>query len=100
MTTTLTNSSGRDGVQVVQVYAHLVNREGLASDEPHQRLVGFARVHVPASSSVNAIVHLDDDAFRAWNNNTMSWGQWSGDVELRVGTSSRHHDHVVRVQLP
>ena len=100
VTTTLTNSSSRDGVHVVQVYAHLVNRDGLASDEPDQRLVGFARVQVPSGATVNAIVQLDEDAYRAWNNNTMSWGQWSGAVELRVGDSSRHHSHALQVQLP
>jgi len=98
--TTVTNSSARDGVQVVQVYAHLVHRDGLSSDEPDQRLVGFARVHVPARATVNALVQLDDDAYRAWNNDTMSWTQWSGEVQLRVGTSSRHHSHTVTVTLP
>jgi beta-glucosidase len=98
--TTVTNSSPRDGVQVVQVYAHLMNRDGLASDEPDQRLVGFARVLVPAHSSVNALVQLDADAYRAWNVESCSWTQWSGEVQLRVGTSSRHHSHIVHVQLP
>jgi beta-glucosidase len=98
--TTMTNSSSRDGVQVVQVYAHLVDRDGLALDEPHQRLVGFARVHVPAGATVNALVQLDEDAYRAWSNESHSWTQWSGEVQLRVGTSSRHHSHKVMVQLP
>ena len=98
--TTLQNNSQRDGVQVVQVYAHLVNRDGLASDEPDQRLVGFARVHVPAGATVNALVSLDDDAYRTWDLTTNSWTLWSGEVDLRVGTSSRHHSHVMRVLLP
>jgi beta-glucosidase len=84
---------------VVQVYAHLVNRDGLPSDEPDQRLVGFARVHVPAGATVNAIVHLDEDAYRFWNTPHSSWGLWSGDVELRVGTSSRHISHRLRLVL-
>jgi beta-glucosidase len=99
VTTTLTNSSNRDGVHVVQVYAHLVNRDGLASDEPDQRLVGFARVQVPAGATVNAIVQLDEDAYRAWNNETMSWGQWSGAVELRIGSNSRHISHRLNLSL-
>ncbi len=96
---TLTNPSGRDGVQVVQVYAHLVDRDGLASDEPEQRLVGFARVDVPASATVNAVVPLDRDAYRTWNPTTSRWEQWKGDVELRVGTSSRHVAHRLPVVL-
>jgi beta-glucosidase len=99
VTTTLTNTSSRNGVQVVQVYAHLVNRDGLPSDEPLQRLVGFARIEVPANSSVNAVVHLDRDAYRAWNVDSNAWTQWSGDIQLRVGTSSRHVAHTLSLLL-
>lgn len=100
VTATLRNDSDRDGVQVVQVYAHKVDRDGLASDEPDQRLVGFTRVVVPAKSSVNALVRLDIDAYRTWDLNSNSWMQWSGGIELRVGTSSRHHAHRMTVTLP
>ena len=84
------NPSSRDGVQVVQVYAHRVDREGLANDEPDQRLVGFARVEVPAGESVKTRIDLDVDAYRTWDLQMSGWTQWSGPVELRVGTSSRH----------
>ena len=97
--TTLTNSSDRDGVQVVQVYAHLVNRDGLANDEPFQRLVGWTRVVVPAGASVNAVVKLDRDAYRTWDVEASKWTQWSGAVELRVGTSSRHMKHFLPITL-
>ena len=97
--TTLTNTSDRDGVQVVQVYAHLVNRDGLANDEPFQRLVGWTRVVVPAGASVNAVIKLDRDAFRTWDVEASAWTQWSGEVELRVGTSSRHMKHFLPITL-
>ena len=97
--TTLVNTSDRDGVQVVQVYAHLVNRDGLANDEPFQRLVGWARVAVPAGASVNAVVKLDRDAYRTWDVENSKWVQWSGEVELRVGTSSRHLNHFLPITL-
>jgi len=97
--TTLTNTSNRDGVQVVQVYAHLVNRDGLANDEPFQRLVGWTRVVVPAGGSVNAVVKLDRDAYRTWDVEAGQWAQWSGEVELRVGTSSRHMKHFLPITL-
>ena len=86
----LHNTSERDGVQVVQVYAHRADRDGLPNDEPDQRLVGFARVQVAAGATVNARVDLDVDAYRMWDVDTNGWAQWSGAVELRVGTSSRH----------
>lgn len=97
--TTLTNNSQRDGVQVVQVYAHLVNRDGLANDEPFQRLVGWTRVVVPSGGSVNAVVKLDRDAYRTWDVEAGKWTQWSGDVELRVGTSSRHLTHFLPISV-
>lgn len=99
VTTTLQNTSQRDGVQVVQVYAHLVNRDGLSNDEPFQRLVGWSRVVVPAGASVNAVVKLDRDAYRTWDVETGKWTQWNGDVELRVGTSSRHMTHFLPISV-
>ena len=90
---TLRNESERDGVQIVQVYAHVVDRADLDRDEPDQKLVGFARIEVPAFSSVDALVHLDVDAYRFWDVQTARWGSRLGDVELRVGTSSRDVAH-------
>jgi hypothetical protein len=54
---------------------------------------------VPANSSVNAVVHLDRDAYRAWNVDSNAWTQWSGDIQLRVGTSSRHVAHTLSLLL-
>jgi beta-glucosidase len=83
---TLRNESERDGVQI---YAHVVDRADLDRDEPDQKLVGFARIEVPAVSSVDALVRLDVDAYRSWDVGTARWGSRTGDVEMRVGTSSR-----------
>lgn len=85
----LHNASSRDGVQVVQVYAHEVDRAGLAPDEPEQRLVGFAKVNVGAGDVVNASVRLDPRAYRTWDVDARSWTMWKGEIELRVATSSR-----------
>lgn len=94
----LENPGVRDGVQTVQVYAHVVDREGLDRDEPDQRLVGFAKFDVAAGGVIDADVRLDGDAYRYWDTATNGWAQRTGDVELRVGTSSRHIAHrVVRM---
>ena len=95
----MANESSRDGVQVVQVYAHLVNREGLASDEPEQKLVGYTRVAVGANATAETLITLDRDAYRTWDVNASAWTQWSGAVELRIGTSSRHIAQRVRLSL-
>lgn len=96
---TVSNASSRDGVEVVQVYAHRVSRVALPDDEPDQVLVGWARVHVVRQSTVNASVVIDENAYRMWDINTNSWAQWRGEVELRVGTSSRHVDHRLIINL-
>jgi len=94
----LDNPGVRDGVQTVQVYAHVIDREGLDRDEPDQRLVGFAKFDVAAGGAIDADVRLDGDAYRYWDTSADGWAQRTGDVELRVGTSSRHIAHrVVRM---
>lgn len=90
---TLSNTSSRDGVEVVQVYAHVVDRTHLPSDEPDQVLVGWTRVNVPANSSVNSSVVIDANAYRTWDIQTRQWVTRAGDIELRLGNSSRHITH-------
>lgn len=83
----------------MQVYAHKVNRAGLAHDEPDQKLVGYARVEVAAESSTDVNITLDPNAYRTWDLDSSRWTQWTGEVELRVGTSSRHIAHRVLLTL-
>ena len=95
----LANNSQRDGVQVVQVYAHRIDRAGLPHDEPDQKLVGYARVDVAADLTTSVSVDLDPRAYRTWDTDRGQWAQWSGDIELRVGTSSRTITHRLHVTL-
>ena len=93
------NNSARAGVQVVQVYAHRKDRDGLPSDEPDQKLVGYSRVKVAANGTTMLHVDLDPDAYRMWDPETSAWAQWTGNIELRVGTSSRHIAHRIAITL-
>lgn len=93
------NESARAGVQVVQVYAHRKDRDGLPSDEPDQKLVGYSRVKVAANGTTMLHVDLDPDAYRMWDPETSVWAQWTGNIELRVGTSSRHIAHRIAITL-
>ena len=93
------NESARAGVQVVQVYAHRKERDGLPSDEPDQKLVGYARVKVAANGTTMLHVDLDPDAYRTWDPAVSAWAQWTGNIELRVGTSSRHIAHRIAITL-
>ena len=93
------NESNRAGVQVVQVYAHRKDRDGLPSDEPDQKLVGYARVKVAAKGTTMLHIDIDPDAYRMWDPEISAWAQWVGNVELRVGTSSRHIAHRIAITL-
>ena len=93
------NESTRAGVQVVQVYAHRKDRDGLPSDEPDQKLVGYARVKVAAKGTTMLHIDIDPDAYRMWDPEISAWAQWVGNVELRVGTSSRHIAHRIAITL-
>lgn len=95
---TVTNMSSRDGVQVVQVYAHRVDREGLPSDEPVNILAGYERVEVAAGATVTVRVPLNRDTYRTWDPVNSTWTTWQGPVELRVGTSSRDLAHTLSLE--
>ncbi len=94
---TVANAGDRDAVEVVQVYAHLLDREGVPRDEPTQRLVGFAKVAAPAGSTQRVVVSLDPDAYRRWDVDVHAWTVPSARYELRVARSSR--DVVARVEV-
>ena len=84
----LTNGSARDGVGVVQVYAHREQHDG-AGDDPDQRLAGFAKLHVPGEGSTTIVIELDPRTYQTWDVGTHAWIEVPGAYELRVGTSSR-----------
>ncbi|MFM8311149.1 MAG: glycoside hydrolase family 3 C-terminal domain-containing protein, partial [Ilumatobacteraceae bacterium] len=88
VTATVSNAGTRDAVEVVQVYAHAVDRAGLDGDEPEQRLVGFAKVRVPAGTSQQVRIEFDRHAYRAWDTASRSWTVRAVPHELRVGRSS------------
>ena len=92
---TVRNAGQRDSVEVVQVYVAPVRPDDFEPgdderDEPSQRLVGFAKVRVPAGGSVPVAITLDHMAFRRWDTAARSWVVPSVPHELRVGHSSRH----------
>jgi beta-glucosidase len=94
---TVSNAGDRDAVEVVQVYAHLLDRSLADRDEPDQRLVGFAKVLAPAGSTQQVHIALHADAYRRWSLDLGAWTVPSADYELRVGRSSR--DIVARVEV-
>ena len=93
----LHNPGVRDGVEVVQVYAHRIDRSQAHADEPDQTLVGFTKVAVAAGADESVTIALDPHAFRRWNTEAHQWQHLSEPFELRVGHSSR--DIAVRLEV-
>jgi beta-glucosidase len=79
VTIPVTNTSDRDGREVVQLYARL------ADDRPFLELKAFASVHVPAGQTVLAVLTVPSSRLRTWSGT--GWRYLSGPVEARIGTS-------------
>lgn len=82
----VTNTSNRDGREVVQVY--VTDLESKLA-RPPQELKGFAKVDVPAGATVTATVQLGREAFRYYDTANGGWVVEPGEFEIRVGRSSR-----------
>jgi beta-glucosidase len=81
LTVSLENRGGRDGKQVVQVYAE---REGSAVDRPVRWLVGYAPVRVAAGDTTSVDVGVSTRLLAYWAD---GWTYEPGAYRLRVGTS-------------
>ena len=92
---TVTNTSGRTGHEVVQVYV----RPPAGSDRPDRELKGFAKVHLDAGASAEAVVELDEVAFRHWDAAGGTWTVDPGRYEVLVAASSRDIRASVPVEL-
>ena len=84
----LVNSSDRDGVQVMQIYAARTGPSERRGDEPTMQLVGFAKARVPAGEATTVTVVLDPRGMHTWSVADHAWVRADGPFELRVGTSS------------
>ena len=96
---TVANAGDRDAVEVVQIYAHLLERDGLPADEPDQQLVGFAKVAAPAGSSQRVRIALDPRGYRRWDVAADGWTTPALPYELRIGRSVSDIVARVNVQL-
>ena len=99
VTATVTNTGGRPGAEVVQVYLGIP-----VSGQPPKRLVGFQKVFVDAGASASVAITLDPNAthhpFSVWDYATGAFAVKPGDYTVFVGTSSADtpHEHTVRVR--
>ncbi len=82
----VTNTGGRLGREVVQVYVSL---PGSAVSRPPRELKGFASVEIPAGQTAQVEVHVPRAALAVWDLRTDSWWVEGGQYLVQVGASSR-----------
>ena len=80
-TLTVTNTSARDGAEVVQLY---VSAPGGAFG-PARELKGFAKVEVAAGGSVRVTIPFDRYTFRHWETSRGAWEREAGTWWVHVG---------------
>ena len=80
-TLTLTNTSARDGAEVVQLY---VSAPGGVFG-PARELKGFAKVEVAAGASVSVMIPFDRYTFRHWETSRGAWETEAGTWTIHVG---------------
>jgi beta-glucosidase len=83
---TVTNSGGRAGSEVVQVY---VADPEASVFRPEQELKAFTKVSLAAGESTRVTLALDGRAFSWWSTAAGRWVVEGGAFEIRVGASSR-----------
>lgn len=79
----VSNSSDRDGVEVVQVYARFPESK---FRREVRSLVGFRRVSVPARSTVRVVIPVEQHSLCVWDE---GWCLEGGRYVFDVGRSSR-----------
>jgi beta-glucosidase len=94
----VTNTGGRAGKQVVQVYVSRVSPSQV--DRPALWLAGFALVHADAGQTVAARIHLEPRAFAHWSVDDHGWRTEPGTFAVRVGTSATDLVADLTVEVP
>jgi beta-glucosidase len=89
VTVDVTNTGGRPGEEVVQLYARTrPDGRRLSADRPRRQLCGFARVELEPGQTRAATITLPVSALACWDVATQRMTVPPGPVELLVGASS------------
>jgi len=92
----VTNSSDRDGVEVVQAY---VAAPTDVRFRPDRELRAFAKVAVAAGATEEVELTFDDRSFAAWDPEAHDWVVDPGRYQVHIGRSSADLPHVVPVDI-
>jgi beta-glucosidase len=83
---TVRNTGTRTGTEIAEVYATLPK----GSDEPYQRLAGFARITLAPGKSQTITVSIDPRVLQTFDESDNSWNLAAGSYKILVGPSSDH----------
>ena len=81
---TIRNTGTRAGTEIAQVYATLPQ----GSDEPYQRLAGFARITLAPGKSQTVTVAIDPRVLQTFDEAGETWNLAPGAYKVLVGPSS------------
>ena len=93
---TVTNTGGRAGAEVVQVYVRDVEASVF---RPEQELKAFAKVALEPAESTRVTLRLDARAFSYWYSAMRRWVVEGGAFEIKAGVSSRDIRAIERIEL-
>jgi beta-glucosidase len=82
----VTNTGGRDGREVVQVYVSL---PGSRVRRAPRELKAFASVEIPAGQTVDAALRVERDDLAYWDTLLGRWVVEAGEYHCAIGASSR-----------
>ena len=82
----VTNTGPRRGAEVVQVY---VRRPGSRVERPDKELKAFEKVWLEPGETTRVQLHLNEQAFRHWDESEGRWQTERGEAEILIGASSR-----------
>jgi beta-glucosidase len=97
VTVEVTNTGGRRGSEVVQLYVRDV--EASVPRAPRE-LKGFAKVSLDPGESSSVELSLDERSFAFWDVAAHEWVVEPGTFEIAIGRSSRDIRQVVRIEIP
>jgi beta-glucosidase len=86
----LTNTGGRDGREVVQLYLEPPAGSPAGPDgRPIRWLAGFAVVDLAAGATDSVAIDIERRAFETWDTGLGAWTLPTGQYRVRAGRSSR-----------
>jgi beta-glucosidase len=86
VTVDVTNTGGRAGSEVVQLYAGIPGTA--AVPEPPHQLASFAKVTLRPHETRRVVLHVSTSSFAHWDTAANGWSTPDGTYGISIGTSS------------